>query len=460
MSEPIDDFDLEVSALEAAPASASALTHEPIDAASPHETPQAERPARSTRCVSLVARRPRAQRLVRAGSALALLALLVSAALLIPSGNRDTVLHLLTPVRVDPTAPLQAGGDAFLWEHSAPWGQLFVDGNPGPDVRGSAVQHDAHGFPQGAPFHLTRGRHSLQYNAYPFFPLACIVSVPVSRDDTCPLAHDVDFSSLIPDAPATRLLDLQATMDQLPKGYLDQLLVTMQIYLDSLASMLPSGELSVGDHYLNRAGQVTQASGAMRIEAQFRLDSSIVQQDGVSCATLCAATGIGESPSATGWALSAPVALTWRYTTPPRQVVLSDGPALPLGAVPFTEIPLQVGWNSGFWQTPTAVLGVSETDPVICPTGAHALRVAQAPRAAPQYQWPLAASTAELGCLLAGSEMDPHTAKPTGPLALVLYRAGALLAVNAQAHQILPGLPLASAHERALALAAAPADLP
>ena len=45
-------------------------------------------------------------------------------------------------------------------------------------------------------------------------------------------------------------------------------------------------------------------------------------------------------------------------------------------------------------------------------------------------------------------------------MALVLYRAGALITINAQARQIFPQLPMASAHERALALAVAPASLP
>ncbi len=45
-------------------------------------------------------------------------------------------------------------------------------------------------------------------------------------------------------------------------------------------------------------------------------------------------------------------------------------------------------------------------------------------------------------------------------MALVLYRAGVLLAVNDQAHTWFPTLPLASAHERALAQAVAPAVFP
>jgi hypothetical protein len=41
-------------------------------------------------------------------------------------------------------------------------------------------------------------------------------------------------------------------------------------------------------------------------------------------------------------------------------------------------------------------------------------------------------------------------------VALVLYRYGALLAVNDAAHRVFPHLPMAYAHERALALGAWP----
>jgi hypothetical protein len=380
--------------------------------------------------------------------------------LLLPAGNRVAVLRLLTPPTPFPTATPLAGDDAFLWQHSVPWGQLFVDGRPGPDVRQSAIQQDAQGSPHSAAFHLARGRHTLEYRAYPFPTVACSVSVPASLDDTCPLGHLLDFSYLVPDAPATRILDLQATIDRLPTAFVDGLLGTTQAYLDTLARALSTGMLAVGDHYLDRSGGITQAKSALRIAPQFRLDSSVQQFDGVTCVTLCTPTGIFAASSAEQWALIAPVALTWRYSTASGQVVISDGPALAPGTVPYDMIPLQVGWNDGEWQTPTAVLAASETDPVICPTGAHALTVAQAQTNGLRYQWPIAASTAELGCLFAGSDTDPNTGTPTGPMALVLYRAGALIAVNAQADQLFPTLPLASAHEGDLALAVAPASLP
>jgi hypothetical protein len=397
---------------------------------------------------------------VHAGSALLVLTLLLCGVFLLPSGNRAAVLRALTPPTPSPTAPPQAGDDAFLWEHSVPWGQLLIDSKPGPDVGGPAFQQDAQGAPHVVLFHLARGRHSLEYHASPFHPLACRVSVPASRGDTCPLAQGVDYSFLTPDAPAARLLDLQATVDQLPRAFVDRLVGTTQGYLDALASALPSGALAVGDHYLGHTGQVTQAASALRIEAQFHLDSSVTEYNGVSCVTVCSATGFLGPSSANQWAILAPVDLTWRYATPAGQVVTVDGPALPPGAVPYDVILLYIGWHDGAWQTPTAVWSASETDPVICPTGAHLLSVTQDLIAAPQYQWPIAASTAELGCLFAGSDTDPTTGNPTGPMALVLYRAGALISVNAQAQRLFPTLPVASAHERALGLAVAPASLP
>src|SRR5262249_51471838 len=160
------------------------------------------------------------------------------------------------------------------------------------NVRHSAIQQDAQGSPYSTAFHLARGRHTLEYQAYPIPTMACSVSVPAARDDTCPLGHLLDFSYLVPDAPATRLLDLQATIDRLPRAFVDGLLGTTQAYLDALARALPIGMLAVGDHYLDRSGALAQAKSALRIAPQFRLDSSVQQFEGATCVTLCTPTGI------------------------------------------------------------------------------------------------------------------------------------------------------------------------
>jgi hypothetical protein len=439
-----------VSALTATSAAPDAESQE-------HDAPPARR-------ISLAARRPHAQRLLRAAAAITLLAVLVTAILLIPTVNHDAFLRLVTPPTPLPTATPLGGDDAFLWEHSVPWGQLFVDGKPGPDVSGSAVRQSAEGMWLAAGFHLPRGRHTLEYRAAPFPTLICVLNVPASQSDTCPIDRFIDYSFLAPGAPATRLLDLHATIDRLPKAQTDALVEAAQTEMTSLAASLPAGALLVGDHYLDSAGQLAQATTTLRIEPQFRLDASVKEDGGLPCAGLCTADTFFPSYNpANGWPVQAPIALSWRYAISAGQVIEADGPAIPIGALPITMISLMTRWTDEGWQTPTPALGENETDPVICPTGAHALAVFQAtpPTTVDQnFQWPYIASTAELGCLLAGSRMDPITGKSTGPIALLLYRAGVLVAANAEAHRGFPTLPVASAHERALANAVAPTTIP
>ncbi|HEY7022517.1 MAG TPA: hypothetical protein VH349_15475 [Ktedonobacterales bacterium] len=456
----MDDFDVEVSALAATSAASDAESQEEASLISADDATADAPPARR---VSLAARRTRMQRLLRAAAAITLLAVLLTAILLLPTGNRDAFLGLVTPPTPFPTDTPQPGNDAFLWEHTVPWGQLFIDGKPGPDVRGSAVRQ-SDGLPEGVPFHLARGHHIIEYRAAPFPTLKCVLTVPAARGDTCPLERTGDFYFLTPTAPATRLLDLQATVDRLPKAQADALVAAAQAELTSLAASLPAGALTPGDHYLDSAGQLAQATTTLRIEPQFHLDSSVREFNGLPCAPLCSVGSVFPyyNPDG-GWPVQALVALTWRYTTAAGQVVQADGPAIPTGALPITLISLSTRWTGGEWQTPTPVFDAPETDPVICPTGVHALDVFQATPALAtldqNFQWPYIASTAELGCLIVGSETDTDTGKPTGPIALVLYRAGALVAANAAAQHDFPTLPHASAHERALANAVAPTSL-
>jgi hypothetical protein len=237
-----------------------------------------------------------------------------------------------------------------------------------------------------------------------------------------------------------------------------------QAALTSRTASLPAGTLLQGDHYLDSAGQLTQATTTLLIELQVQLESSVEDFGGLPCVTLCTTGGLfpGDNP-AEDWPVQAAVALSWRYTTTAGLLKLANGPASLVGTSPITLITLLTRWQDGSWQTPTPVFGARETDEVICSTGGHALEVLRATPAQTTvdqtFQAPYVALTAELGCLLAGSATDPTTGKATGPIVLVLYRAGALVAVNAQAQHDFPTLPLASAHERALAQAVAPTSL-
>lgn len=456
MSKRMDDFDLEVSALETASAQEPADPDDSDAVSSADDTTATAPSTPSARRIFLAARRSRAQQLVRAGSAVTLLLLLVTAVLLVPAGNRDALLRLVTPPTPFPTSVPQAGDDRFLWEHSVPWGRLLIDGQPGPTVSGPAM----------ASFQLTRGRHTLEYAATSFPTLRCTVSVPFTRDDTCPLDRALDGGFVGSGAPLTRVLDLQATIDRLSPTQTAALVAATQARLSAVASDTPSGTLAVGDHYVDARDtlqQVTLASVAHALRPQFHLASSVDNYMGVACVTLCTRTGLGENYNAQGWALLAPVDLTWRYYTVDGGIALDTGPSGPAGAQRSMLIPVVATLRQGSWQVDAPVYGL-QSDPVVCVTGQHYREVLQLTPGQTaiddqNFPWSYAAEATEQGCLYAGAARDRFSGKLLSPIALVLYRAGVLLAVNAMAHEVYPSLPMASAHERALANAVAPTQL-
>jgi hypothetical protein len=467
MGEQIDDVELEVSRLPApsapSPSSTTARggsTPAPAVSDAPDELSSAS-PAHP---VSVGVRRPRTQRLARAGSAIALLTALIAAVLFLPTGNREALLHALSLPTASPTPTPRPGDDAFLWEHSVPWGQLLIDGKPGPDVSDSATRRSAEGGYVGAAFHLARGRHTLEYRASLFPPLTCTLTIPAARSDTCPLDTAEGSAYLTPGAPATRILDLQATVDRLPKAQARALAMAVQAALAEVAASLSTGSLAMGDHYVNSAGQVTQALTPLRIEPQLQLDASVTVSNGAPCATICTGGLVPIYTASEGWPVLTPVAVRWRYTHAGGDVIQDTGPASADGPPPILLLTLLARWQGNTWQPPT--LQTDDTPgiyPVICSTGTHALddlRATPGQTTVDQsFQIPFAAQTKELGCLYAGSTLDPVTSKSTGPIALVLYRAGALIAVNDEARRVFPTLPMASAHERVLAQAVAPSSL-
>jgi len=316
MSEQMDDSDLEVSPVASVPPtppSAPVGSETVVSFTSATQTPSPS----PSRHVSVMAPRPHTQQLLRAASVAGLLTLLIAAGLLVPSANREALVRFITPPTPSPTLAPERGYDAFLWEHSVPWGQLLIDSQPGPNVRGSAVRQNAQGVWEGAAFHLPRGHHTLEYRAAPFPPLVCVLSVPSSRADTCPLDHSFDYSNLAPRAPATRLLDLQATMRHLPTTQADALVAAAQAQLNALAARLGRSMLSGGDHFLDVTGDVVQVSTTVYVEPRFALDTSITDYDGLPCMTLCTIHDlVPEAASPEEWTILAPVMPTWRYTAP------------------------------------------------------------------------------------------------------------------------------------------------
>src|SRR5258706_14885528 len=76
-----------------------------------------------------------------------------------------TLLHMPTPT---PTMTLSPTDSVFSWVDGVPWGELQVDGRPGPDLHLPGGR-TAEGYSVLPSFTLPRGHHTLRYVAA-FFP--------------------------------------------------------------------------------------------------------------------------------------------------------------------------------------------------------------------------------------------------------------------------------------------------
>jgi hypothetical protein len=163
------------------------------------------------------------------------------------------------------------------------------------------------------------------------------------------------------------------------------------------------------------------------------------------------------------------VLVSWRYTDAGGHVVLADGLSAPaeIGSMPAT---IQVGVRrvGGVWQVrllPPIASNTQVQDLPLCDVATSYLDALRGnldpgtvnPTGATfQSSWSASSSLADLGCVFGGGTMFDSLGNLIGPVALVLYRCGILLAINTAAQQVFPHLPVASAHERALALASWP----
>jgi hypothetical protein len=460
----MDEFDLEVVPLQ------PPTTDDPARAASPRSqlVPPPFAPHLS----------PRA-RAVRAGGIVGVLLLALVVLVVVTPGARPALIGWVrgpTPAPTLTPTPLMRGYDQVAVEDQVPWGMLLIDGQPGP----SLVPAQGVSLPPLPTFGLPRGSHQLEYRADPFPPLRCTLSVPAAPSDTCPLDQQ-PFDYLVSTGPGTRLLDLQSTVDRLPAAQVAALAQAAQQALDA-AVAAAQDTLAPGDHYLgaNAQVQVVVAGAVLTATPTYSLvpdTEGTATGSGSPCAPLCTAGSFAQ-PSATDWLLSAPVDLTWRYQTADGHVVLATG--LPSPASAHRDALIQVGarWSGtggaggtggtgGQWQVHVLPLNGSAgvRDPVVCAIGAHYLDVLRGTPGQsiidftdPSYQWPTQewSSPSEPGCLFAGGRTVDNQGNLTGTVALVLYRYGVLLAVNAEAQRIFPHLPLPSAHEHTLALAAWP----
>ncbi len=441
----MDEFDIEVTPLESpSPEEDSIASPAPVGQQSPLARSLSQR-----------------GRWLRVGSMLAVILIAMTLLITFTPGVRSVLAGIVSGPTPTATPSLAGGKDRFTVEHTVPWGVLMIDGRqiPSQTLVGSST---GTGLPfRLSTFGLSRGQHRVEYRATLFPTLSCTVSVPAALSDTCPLEPNaIDF--FVSDGPSTRMLDLRATPDRLPAEQVQALADVTQVALDAEAHRT-QGQLAPGDHYLDTNGTVVTARTGLIAVPTYTLSRDLDQTSGAPCAILCAELGPLAPTSAEEWLVNAPATLTWSYRDVNGHSVLDGGLPMPSTLQQPASVDLGVRFGNNRWQVrivSSEESGHAVSDVFPCALGAHYLDVL---RASPEqttvsvadfsYQWPISAASPQLGCVLVGGRISMQGSL-LAPIAEVLYRFGVLLAVNDAARQVFPHLPLANAHERALALRA------
>lgn len=348
-------------------------------------------------------------------------------------------------------APLTAKDTAVIFADTVPWGQLRLNGRI-VDISKIDNQH---------PLNLPRGRTTVTYTAAPFPTMSCTVSVPATPQDTCKL-QEWGFTSF-----TGRELDLQAQPGYLRAADFQRLLAAIQRQLDALSTTI---HLSPGDHYFTPDGTFATATQAFDITLNYQIPpSNIFNGKSPTCLrTFRFSSAVqdncllpGPYPSqvyidTTHGAATTRVVLdmkwqfapvvSWRYTRPDGQVITAGE-----GSTAFYwEQDTSVTWN-GAWQV---TLGASAQRQFLLGIANYALdSFINRPKFSIDAQRQVI--PAPDGILIKvgysttnSSTLDSSTLDQT---AFVLYRAGALIALDSSAETLFPSLPLASAHEMAIA---------
>ena len=334
-----------------------------------------------------------------------------------PIGTARIALGLSTPT-ITPIIP--PGGDAFGLVNTVPWGDLRIDGHA-PTLTAIA--------PIGQGFALARGVHHLVYQARYFPTLQCVISVPQSFSDTCPLANSAGTAG----DTFQRILDLQATPSKMRSDQYKLLMASVETFLSSYSA---TTTIQPGERYINQLGQVETARTAMAFTMGLKL---VQQQSALNCPWLCPTMADGTIDT-NAWFLDAQVDPTWTITDATGR---SFSPPLTPGLAAMDAVTLAVVLDGTAWQVSSQDQSALDR---ITPGVAMEAVTAKYGNIQNGAGW---------GAGSGGNAADGAVViiqiSASGSRAILLWRFGLLYAANAEAARMFPTLPLASKQEQALA---------
>jgi hypothetical protein len=443
-----DDFHVEVSESRAA---------EPTDEGRRPSAPRSPLERRLT---------PR-QRAVRIGSTagVVVLALLVLVAS-IPS-VRDITRRLVVGPTATPT--LLPEIDLFYMLPNPPGTRVLVDGRP--------LQRLP--LPGTPPLLFTRGQHLIQWisNSFPLAPLQCVLTVPRSQQNTCPVSpgYILPANLVPPGSPDNQpsVIDLHETLASLPTSQATALTAAIKAALGptTASAIVQPGEAyfyyqpGVAGHAVT-ATQPLRATVMLRLDAPGALGGCVLTPGSIQpcrapdqdCSEICTLPGAAADST---WLAGALVSTYWSYATLNGKPVAQNIGELGLNnhlAV------LLITYGADGWNV-TPVIGhdaaLPATDDLLCDPARNWLTQGplssvmqqRSQESAPHVTVSYTSDSAITdGCLVSISGIS-ETGTPTteSSPALFLLRFGVLLAANAEASALWPALPSADASEKMIA---------
>ncbi len=390
----------------------------------------------------------------------------------------DVVINHFLATAPTPTATLIAGDD-LINISATPTGTVSIDGHT---IKSSNPDGSAGLYYTAKPIRLSRGQHKIVWQAPPFQPLTCIISVPPLSNEPC----NYESTSSDPNAPGERDISFSATLADLPPS---QQAALKQAVQDALNHIQATDTIQPGEQYASPSGSTPVASPFGQILVQtatqtlnatlnLHLDTNPASQNtcqsgygdnctvnGQDCHLFCPNPFYGGPPAKgvqLAWDISGLFYATWTYTTQSGKVVAQNQPDVT--ASPGNQdhsINLRVTWDGTQWHASPDVPpeSVSQFDvPPVCASVSNQITSTVqygATKSGTNVTWGYAVGTNEAqGCLAIvvpspGTPATPIVFKQ--PAAYFLYRFGVLLAVNSLAHSEFPNFPMADANEQAIA---------
>ncbi len=462
MEEPRDDLNVEISNLD----------DEPRAVPAQHKRVKWERAI--TERFTFTARFSRRQRLLQAVVTSICVLLLMGIFLSSIASVRAVVSRTISPFLPGASSTTLVGVNTFYVDGTPSWGQLFIDGQ--------RIKHLPR-IREDTPLQLSPGQHHLIWQAAPFRPQACVVSIPVNlAKDTC------SYNKTVQDTHgySVWLLTFSVSLALLPPQQRLNLTQSIQQALDQQPSMSivhPQELYAITTSYAVKmytlGENVQKATQPMMATVNFQIDTDTSMPvqctdnvfgqfssyscafDGQDCHLLCSMPDFIQTLAfpRSDWVALAVVRVSWTYATFNGQFVASNQPDRADIMVPDAYLlPLSISWQHDAWVVHTSFVDPnlnldSAAQPACLSAQADFMQGNELAIAIPGnvgYTVAYHSLAPSDGCLV--TVMLQPTSSGTAPVAKPSYayslqRFGVFVAMNATAHKLWPDMPMADQYE-------------